>query len=76
MAKVPRMRPRTKYLSNMYHHFRESVQNNEVTLIAVKTENQLADLLMKPLPEDLFQSVCDQVLQSTPSDQKRLGEGV
>ena len=76
MAKVPKMRPRTKHLNNMYHHFRESVQNNEVTLIAVKTENQLADLLMKPLPEDLFQSFWDQVLQTTPSDQKRLWEGV
>ena len=54
MAKVPIMRPCIKHLNNMYHHFRESVQNNEVTLIAVKTENQLADLLMKPLPEDLF----------------------
>ena len=53
MAKVPKMRPRTKDLSNMYHHFRESVQNNEVTLIAVKTENQL------------FR---DKVLQSTTAD--------
>ena len=76
MAKVPKMRPRTKHLNNMYHHFRESVQNNEVTLIAVKTENKLADLLTKPLREDLFLQFQDQVLQSTPSDKKGLGEGV
>ena len=76
MAKVPKMRPRTKHLNNMYHHFRESVQNNEVTLIAVKTENQLADLLMKMLPKHLFQRFRDQVLQSAPSEEKRLGEGV
>ena len=76
MAKVPKMRPRTKHLNNMYHHFRESVLNNEVTLIVVKTENQLVDLLTKPLPEDLFQQFQDQVLQSTPPDQNRLGEGV
>ena len=76
MAKVPKMRPRTKHLNNMYHHFRESVQNNEVTLIAVKTENQLADLLTKPLPEDLFLQFWDQVLQSTPSDKKGLGGSV
>ena len=68
MAKVPKMRPHTKHLNNMYHHFRESVQNNEVTLIAVKTENQLANLLTKPLPKDPFQRFWDQVLQSTPSD--------
>ena len=53
MAKVPKMRPHTKHLNNMYHHFRESVQNNEVTLIAVKTESQL------------FR---DRVLQSTTAD--------
>ena len=74
MVKVPKMQPR--FVNNMYHHFWESVQNNEVTLIAVKTENQLADLLMKLLPKDLFQRFRDQVLQSTPSEEKRLGEGV
>ena len=40
MAKVTKMRPCTKHLNNMYHHFRESVQNTEVTLIADKTQNQ------------------------------------
>ena len=68
MTKVPKMRPRTKHLNNMYHHFRKSVQNNEVTLIAVKTENQLADHLKKPLPENLFQRFRDKVLQSTRSN--------
>ena len=38
MAKVPKMRPCTKHMNNMYHHFQKSVQNNEVTLIVVKTE--------------------------------------
>ena len=33
MGKVPKMRPRTKHLYNVYHHFREKIQNNEVTLI-------------------------------------------
>ena len=39
MAKVPKIRPRTKHLNIVYHHhFRESVQNNEVTLVAVRTD--------------------------------------
>ena len=76
MAKIPKMRPRTKHLNNMYHHFRESVQNNKVTFIAVKTENQLADLLTKPLPDNLFQRFQDSILQSTTADQKALGEGL
>ena len=54
MAKVPKIQPRTKRLNNMYHHFWESVQNNEVTLITVETENQLANLLTKLLPEHPF----------------------
>ena len=45
-------------------------------LIAVKSENQLADLLMKPLPDNLFQRFQDYILQSTTADQKPLGEGV
>ena len=76
MAKVPKMRPRTKHLNNVYHHFRESVQNNEVTLIAVRSDEQLADLLTKPLPDSLFQCFRDKVLNSTTADQKPLGEGV
>ena len=76
MAKVPKMRPRTKHLNNVYHHFRESVQNNEVTLIAVRSDEQLADLLTKPLPDALFQRFRDKVLNSTTADQKPLGEGV
>ena len=76
MAKVPKMRPRTKHLNNVYHHFHESVQNNEVTLIAVSTNDQLADLLTKPLPNNLFQRFWDKVLNATTADQKPLGEGV
>ena len=70
------MRPRTKHLNNVYHHFRESVQSNEVTLIAVRTDEQLADLLTKPLPNALFQRFRDKVLNSTTANQKPLGEGV
>ena len=34
----------------------------EVTLIAVRTNAQLADLLTKPLPDNLFQRFQDKVL--------------
>ena len=73
MAKVPKMRPRTKHMNNMYHHFRESVQNNEVTLVAVRTDDQLAYLLTKPLPDNLVQCFRDQILNSTTAEQKPLG---
>ena len=76
MAKVPKMSPRTKHLNNVYHHFHKSIQNNEVTLIAIRTDNQLADLLTKPLPDNLFQRFWDKVLNASTADQKPLGEGV
>ena len=76
MAKVPKMRPRIEHLNNVYHHFRESVQNHEVTLVAVTTDDQLAHLLTKPLPDNLFQRFQDKMLNSTTADQKPLGEGV
>ena len=70
MAKVPKMRPRTKHLNNVYHHFHESIQNNEVMLIAIRTDDQLADLLTKPLPDNLFQCFQDKVLNASTADQK------
>ena len=54
----------------------KSVQNNEATLVAVRTDDQLADLLTKPLPDNLFQRFRDQILNSTTAEQNPLGEGV
>ena len=32
MAKVPKMRPRTKHLNVKYHHFRDHVERGEISL--------------------------------------------
>ena len=48
LANVPAMRPRTKHINNKYHHFRSFVANGQVTILAVKSENQCADMLTKP----------------------------
>ena len=48
------MRPRTKHINCKYHHFRKFVENKEVEIISVSTENQLADLWTKPLSQELF----------------------
>ena len=53
--KVPKIRPRTKHINNVYHHFREHVRTGEISIYAIATENQLADLLTKPLAQNLFQ---------------------
>ena len=49
MAKVHKYRPRTKHMNVKYHHFRDYVTRGEVTLHAINTNSQPADMLTKPL---------------------------
>ena len=51
IARVPKMRPRTKTLNVKYHHFREYVERGEIALRPIKSEDQPADMLTKPLNE-------------------------
>ena len=54
LARLPKIRPRTKHINQSYHHFREHVERQEVYIHATRTEAQLADILTKPLPEASF----------------------
>ena len=54
IAKAPKMRPRTKYLNTKYHHFRDQVANGRISLRAIETTEQQADILIKALSEELF----------------------
>ena len=54
VAKVPKLHPCTKHLNNTCHHSCENMQTGQVKIVAVKSEDQLAHLLTKPLSEDLF----------------------
>ena len=54
MAKTPKMRPRTKHMNLKYHHFREAVQDGLVSIYAINTLDQQADLLTKPLKVELL----------------------
>ena len=57
IARLPKMRPRTKHINTKYHHFREYVASGKVSLHAVKSEDQLADCLTKPLGPQPFQEL-------------------
>jgi len=63
LAKMPKLRPRTKHIAIQYHHFREwTVKgvNNEKPRIQVKyiqTSEQEADIMMKPLPHVTFEHI-------------------
>ena len=49
MAKVHKYRPRTKHINVKYHHFRDFVTRGEITLHAIGTKEQPADMLTKPV---------------------------
>ena len=49
MVKVPKLHPCTKHLNNTYHNFCENMQTGQVKIVAVKSKDQLTDLLTNPL---------------------------
>jgi hypothetical protein len=55
IAKVPKMRPRTKHLNIKYHHFRSFVTDGLVSIHQVSTDNQIANIFTKALNQDLFE---------------------
>jgi hypothetical protein len=53
IAKVPKMRPRTKHINVKYHHFREYIEREDISIHYIPTEDQPADMMTKPLNESL-----------------------
>jgi hypothetical protein len=54
IARLPKMRPRTKHLNIKYHHFRDQVARGRISIHFVPTEDQIADMLTKPVSEELL----------------------
>ena len=54
LVTTPKMRPRTKHINVKYHHFRSYVERKLISVKKVTSEHQLADILTKPLAQDLF----------------------
>jgi hypothetical protein len=54
LAKVPKMRPRTRHIDQKYHHFREWVKSGLIDVLPIDTLDQPADLLTKPLDLSSF----------------------
>ena len=54
MATIHKMRPRTKHINQTYHHFRSHVRNGDVTVHAISTCDQIADIFTKPLDQNTF----------------------
>jgi hypothetical protein len=54
LARVPKMRPRTKHINSKYHHFRQHVFEKKIHVEQVSTDEQLADIFTKNLSKDRF----------------------
>jgi hypothetical protein len=54
IARTHKMRPRTKHMNLIYHHFRSFVNKGLVVIWPIKTEDQPTDITTKPTARDLF----------------------
>ena len=60
MACTPKLQPRTKHINNAYHHFHEYTQQSSdgtklsIEIVPTSTDEQLGDMLTKPLPALAF----------------------
>ena len=62
IARLPKMRPRTKAINVIYHHFREPVRLGKIHIYPISTDLQRADILTKPTVQNIFlrhrKSIC------------------
>ena len=54
LAQNQKFSPRTKHIAIKYHHFREHVAKGTISIHAIDTKEQTADIFTKPLDENLF----------------------
>jgi hypothetical protein len=50
--------PRTKHIDIRYHYIREKVENRDITIIRVGTNDNVADIFTKPLARPKFEAFC------------------
>ena len=55
ITKNPVQHRRTKHIPVKYHSIREAERNKEISLMHCSTNDQLADILTKPLPKERLQ---------------------
>jgi hypothetical protein len=58
LARVPKLRPRTKHINVCYHHFCKHVQKGLIKIFPINTKDQVADALTKALAQNDFQRQC------------------
>ena len=54
LARLPKMRPRTKHINQSFPHFCEHVERKDIIIKVTPSDQQMVDILTKPLPEAAF----------------------
>ena len=54
LARLPKLRPRTKHINCCYHHFREFACKGLLKFFPCSTDLMTADTLTKPLAQNAF----------------------
>jgi len=49
LAQTDQHKPRTKHISIKWHHFRDQIQNGNITISKIASADNIADILTKPL---------------------------
>ena len=55
LVKNPKFHKRTKHIETKYYLIREKYERDQIDVLYVHTKQQLADILTKPLPREIFQ---------------------
>jgi hypothetical protein len=55
LARLPKLRPRTKHTNTCYHPLRERVRHGLIKIYPISTKNQIADVLTKAIPQNDLQ---------------------
>ena len=55
LATTPKLRPRTKHINLVYHHFRSYAREGLIKVYAIPSKEQICDIMTKPLAQNQFQ---------------------
>ncbi len=55
LARLPKLRPRTKHINVCYHHFCKHVRKGLIKIFPIDTKDQIADVVNKALAQNHFQ---------------------
>ena len=54
LVRLPKMRPRTKHINVVVHHFRDYVRKGLISIYPIESVKQIADIFTKPLDQNAF----------------------